>query len=150
MTVEVDDRKWRDIAAKVKSVADRIARVGVLGSAGSQGGTSLVDIAAFQEFGTVDIPERSFLRSTFAAKTLQLNRLLEKVARQIVINGMTIDVALGLVGTWAVAQVKRTIMGSDIPPPLAQSTIDAKGSSKPLVDTGQLVNAITYEIGNKP
>ena len=31
-------------------------------------------------------------------------------------------------------------------PPLADSTIKAKGSSKPLIDTSHMINSITYEV----
>jgi len=31
-------------------------------------------------------------------------------------------------------------------PPNAQSTVDAKGSSNPLVDTGQMIGSIDYKV----
>jgi hypothetical protein len=34
-----------------------------------------------------------------------------------------------------------------IPPALAQATVDRKKSSVPLVDTGQLRSAITWQVG---
>jgi len=44
-------------------------------------------------------------------------------------------------------RIQRTIKGRDILPKLADSTIAAKGSTKTLVDTGVMVNSVTYTIG---
>jgi hypothetical protein len=144
--VKADDSKWRNIVQAVAELAHLQIKVGVLDGAGeSDEGVSLVEIAACNELGTEHIPERSFIRSTFAAKQDEAARVAKKIASAI-IRGTPADVALELLGQWGAAAVKRTITSEDIPPPLAQSTIDAKGSSKPLVDTGQLVNSITYVV----
>ena len=46
-----------------------------------------------------------------------------------------------------VAEIKMTQkIDSYIPPPLAEATINAKGSSQPLVDTGQLYGQISHEV----
>jgi hypothetical protein len=51
----------------------------------------------------------------------------------------------------AVSNVKNNIVAGGDPAfaPLAQSTIDRKGSESPLIDTAQLLNSITYVIRNK-
>jgi phage gpG-like protein len=54
---------------------------------------------------------------------------------------------LGLVGQQVVSDVKgRILEGEGIPPPNAPSTVRRKGSSRPLVDTGQLLNSLTYQV----
>jgi len=151
MPIAVDDFKWRKIAANVASIARRVAKVGVMDGAGAEDdGKSLAEIAAIHEFGAPDanIPERSFIRSTFHAKEAELGKLCERVARAIVLDGMSVDQALGIVGAWGAAAIRRTITGTDVPPPLAPATVAAKGSSKPLVDTGRLVNAISWVVGD--
>ena len=150
--VVVNDTKWRELAAKIAGIGKRVAKVGIVGPDAlnsEAGGASVVEIAAFQELGTSTIPARSFIRATVESKRKELGVICERVAKAIVLKGMPIDTALEVVGQWAAAAMKRTITGSDIPPPLAPTTIAAKGSSKPLVDTGQLVNAISYEIGDR-
>jgi len=53
----------------------------------------------------------------------------------------------GLEKFGGVAQAKMTgKIDTWIPPPLAESTIKAKGSSQPLVDTGQLYIQISHEV----
>ncbi|MDF7681191.1 hypothetical protein PT300_11600 [Enterobacteriaceae bacterium ESL0689] len=45
-------------------------------------------------------------------------------------------------------EVKRKIQ-SGIAPPLDPKTIARKGSSRPLIDTGNLLQSITYEVRDK-
>lgn len=152
--VGLDDTKWRELAAKIAGVGKRIAKVGIVGTGASAtseegGDATIVEIAAFNELGTSTIPERSFIRRTFETKAKQLGKICERAAKAVVTKGMEIDTALEVIGQWGAAAVKRTITSGDVTPPDAPATIAAKGSSKPLVDTGQLVNAITYELGDR-
>lgn len=161
---------WDKLKREVGKAAHSFIRVGVLSSKGgaeqhpSDDGDpiTMVELAAIHEFGakvtrdtaegpvTIVIPERSFIRSTFLIRRVNALRTIQtKLATAIVQKGMPVKRALGLLGQWAAAEVKNTITEIDIPPPLAQSTIDAKGSTKPLVDTGRLLNAITYEVVEK-
>lgn len=145
--VSVDDKKWRKLIADIAGIDKRIAKVGVMSSETIPDGLSLVDLAAIHEFGTDTLPERSFIRSTFERESVALGRICERAAKAIVTKDMPVDQALELIGAWGAAQVKRSITAGLIEPADAPSTIARKGSSKVLVDTGQLVNAITYVVG---
>lgn len=131
---------------------DAHVRVGVLASQGG-GAThpgsdiTMIELAAIHEFGSpaAGIPERSFIRSTFADQN-KLLTVLRGVAKSIVEGKSTIKRGLGLVGVWAAAAVKATITEGKVEPPLEASTIAAKGSSLPLVDTGRLLGSITHEV----
>lgn len=140
-----NDRKWRIIAAAVADTARKVAKVGVF-SGQEADGTSLADVLAFQEFGTATIPERRPLRATFETKRAELGRVAEAAAKQVVLHGMPVVKAIGLIGAWGASAVKATITQGDLPPPLAPATVAAKGSSKPLVDTGRLLGAITWAV----
>ena len=144
--VKVNDRVWRGVLKRVSEMKRASVRVGVMGDAGDEKGVSLAEIAAYHEFGTSTIPERSFLRATFFGHAAEgLRVMCEKLSKAIVEGKMDEPRALGLLGTWAAAEVKKTIRAS-IAPELAAATIAAKGSSLPLVDTGQLINSITYVV----
>lgn len=123
-------------------------KVGVLGAAGVEGETSIVDIALIHELGAprAGIPERSFLRSTFEAKSRQIGRLAEQMAKKAY-EGQGVEQSLNLMGTYLVAEIRKTI-AARITPPLKEATITRKGSDLPLVDTGQLINSITYTVGH--
>ncbi len=107
---------------------------------------SNVALASIHEFGAplAGIPERSFVRSTFDAKNKTWTRLIASLAKKIY--GATPQGpqrVLGLVGEKAKSDMQNTI-NRGIAPPLKQETIDRKGSSKPLIDTGQLKQSITW------
>lgn len=108
-----------------------------------------VDIGVWMEFGVpqLQIPERSWLRSTFDDKHEAWAKFAERQVALLVDGKVTLEVALGRLGLLASSDVKKAITtGAGIPPPNAESTVKAKGSSRPLVDSGQFVGAITYDV----
>ncbi len=153
--VEYDRKLWDELRAKAKKLDDAFVRVGVLEGRGSElaegSDITLIELAATHEFGSSDgrIKERSFIRSTFEVNFKdELREKQTELARAIVTKGLDPIRALGLLGAWGAAKVKQTIVEKLTIGPESQanadSTIKAKGSSTPLVDTGQLKNSITH------
>lgn len=108
-----------------------------------------VQLGIIHEFGTKDgrVPERSWLRGTFDVMRTKWQQLLENLLRLVVAGKLDVVRALELVGQQASADIRRRIRsGAGIPPPLKQGTIDAKGSSRPLLHTAQFVNSISYQV----
>lgn len=149
-----DTRAWDALVKKVGDLANQKVKVGILAANGGgdrEPGSemTLVEIAATHEFGSpaAGIPERSFLRDALAEFGEQARSTQARLARAIIADEMTIEQALGVLGEWWVAKIKgRIARGEGIPPPLAASTIRAKGSDRPLVDTGRLLASITWAI----
>ena len=110
---------------------------------------NLATVASWNEFGTEDgrIPERSSIRSTMDKNAYKYSKMMVLLAGRILDPKvmMTVEQALGIAGEKVVLDIKAAITAG-IDPANAQSTIDAKGSSKPLVDTGQFINAISYDV----
>lgn len=102
------------------------------------------EVGRIHEFGApaANIPERSFLRSTVMEKQGEINSMLAKAEDQIVMKGMNPKTAIGRVAATAATWVKQKIL-SNIPP----HTKPAGG--KMLVDTGQLVNSVSWELRGK-
>ena len=136
-------------------------KVGVLGereaatkkqlrsSAASRASIGVVELATIHEFGAprAGIPQRSFLRDTADLKREAWLKTAERLVKLIARGKLTVERALGLLGEKASGDVKRRIKsGTGIPPELQPATIRAKGSSRPLVDTGRLVNSISYQV----
>lgn len=152
--VAVNDKKWREVMQNIRALGTGPhVRVGVLAERGGNvqhgdAGLTLIELAAIHEFGSpvANIPERSFLRSTFTAKAGELKTVQGKIAQAIVERGMPVAQALNLLGAWAVSAVKSTITGTHIPPPLQPETVARKGSDRPLLDTGQLLGSISYVV----
>lgn len=124
-------------------------KVGLPRGSGTHGpsGLPVVQLGAIHEFGSADgnIPERSFLRSTMESKRREHNAIIRKLGRSVMTGRQDPRVALEQLGMVAAANVQETI-ADGVPPPNAPATVRRKGSSKPLVDTGALRQAITHQV----
>lgn len=138
--------------AKAKAKLQQIANadgveevaIGVVSSARYPDGTLVHDVAIYNEFGTRRMPARPFIRPN---RDRILRSAAEIVARDVGTNPhyVVTERAANLIGIAGVAFIQRTI-DELISPPNAPSTIARKGSSKPLIDTGQLKLSITHRI----
>lgn len=128
----------------------RVVNVGVPEGKREEDGTPVAMIAAVHEFGlpSQGIPERPFLRVAIQRnrqKYVRLNRInLVKMLR----GQATVDQALGQLGEMAKGDVQTEIR-SGVFTPLKEATKKRKGSSRPLIDTGQMVQSIAWELGDK-
>lgn len=108
---------------------------------------SIAEIAEIHEFGAprAGIPERSFLRAGLDEGREKIaeviSRLLVQVMARKVLPRKACEI-LGMAGKTLVQQ--KLIRGPFVP--LKQRTIELKGSSRPLIDTGQLRRSIDYEV----
>lgn len=140
--------------AKLKKLFDKLelqpeVKIGILLAKDARTGNppSNVAVGVIHEFGAPEagIPQRSFLRATADAKGEQWMRVLEKALGKAIDGDIAPGDALELAGLRASADVRATIVAG-IGPELAASTIRAKGSSKPLIDTAQVLNSITHAV----
>lgn len=122
--------------------------VGVPENAGTgEGGATIAQIAAFNEFGTADghVPERSFLRSTLIENRKKYETAFGRELGKLIDGKRKFRDVLGAVGFLAERDVKRKIR-SLREPANAASTIRQKGSSNPLIDTGRMRSAIRHVV----
>lgn len=151
-----DTRGWKIIRDKLKKADGARVKVGVLASAGgntrtADGKLNMVGLAAIHEYGApkAGIPERSFIRSTFAARKDDVKRLSTRLGIGYIKGKISLARALETLGQAGVAMVRDTITRGDGPPPkLKPATIKAKGSDHRLIDTGRLLGSISYEVTN--
>lgn len=141
----------KELQAFAKAVASSPSvRMGVLGDQHVEGSDlTMAELAAIHEFGAprANIPERSFLRSTADKHRMAWLLLLQRTMKAIKSGRLDLSVfqALEIVGEKAVADIRATIRAG-IAPALAESTIARKGSTLPLVDTGRMLQSITFEV----
>jgi len=93
----------------------------------------------------IPIPRRSFIADTVDANAKKITALCKNMAAAVLARTMTMEKALGTVGVYVQGLI-RGRMNSGIPPPLKASTSARKGSSVPLIDTGQLRASIDFEV----
>jgi hypothetical protein len=103
------------------------------------------NVAGITKPHTIIIPERSFMRSTLKEKKKEIIALQKKLLVKIRKGETTVEDALGLIGDFTAAAISQKIVKLRSPANTA-ATIKRKGSSNPLIDTGQLKNSITYEV----
>ncbi len=113
---------------------------------GSTSGVTLAEVATTHEFGapTANIPQRSFLRSTVDEHRGYVEELEDTVTRMIAGVG-SIDSNMRRLGKRVVNDVVTKIQRG-IDPALKDATIAKKGISSPLIETGQLINSIDFEV----
>ncbi len=145
--VKVDTAKLRALNDRVAQFGGFTTRVGILGPGATtlEAGSSLTlaELGLMFEFGTEDMPERAWLRGTLAARRADIAALHVSVLKQVLAGTLEPRAAHDVIGMQIVAWIKAGIVAG-IPPANAASTIEAKGSSKPLIDDGQFVNSITW------
>ena len=91
----------------------------------------------------IKIPERSFLRSGHDDNFDRVLKQTERAIGQVVAGKMSEDDVLDLYGEQMATAIK-TYMQRLKKPANHPYTVDQKGSSNPLVDTGQLIESITW------
>lgn len=135
-----------------------VARVGILGSDAGEihdtdSGLTNSELGLIQEFGSEsrNIPARSFLRMPLETQQDTLIQTLDTGAVKDAIEQGDTKQVYKILGFAAEQIVKDAFNtgGFGNWKDNAQSTIDRKGSNKPLIDTGTLQRSITSDVVKK-
>ncbi len=97
------------------------------------------------ETDTINIPERSFIRDGWDAKNDDVLKKIEHLLGMVLDGKLDAMTFYEAIGGQVVSYLQEYLVALSTPP-LAQSTIDRKGSSNPLVDTGRLGDSITWKV----
>ena len=142
--VVVRDRGFLETTKELNLLDDLWVSVGIHAAEdGERDEGGNVEIATFHEFG-LGVPERSFLRTTMDERRGDIARLMTKALNRV--GSISAKDALSILGQFVENAVKAKITSLN-EPPNAPSTIAKKGSSNPLVDTGQMKNSVTHRVG---
>jgi hypothetical protein len=117
-------------------------RVGFLEGATGPDGDPIALRAAMNEFGTRHIPARPFFRNMVEEKSPEWP---EGIATQLKANDFDAGRALEVTGHAIKSQIQQSIKDTNSPP-LAPSTVKRKGFDKPLIETGDMINAVDFEV----
>lgn len=166
MTIRIIDRGWENIKEQLRLAEGSYTKVGfplgaIMGKAtkkklvkiaGKEKYGSISDIAkvaVWQEFGTEDefgverIPARPFMSTSFDESVPELNSRINNLYNKIIEGKLHTQRGLAILGEFMTTQIKKKIQ-SIMFPPNAPSTIRAKRSSKPLIDSAQMINTVTH------
>lgn len=148
MQVRADTRGFKIIE---KALTDNYkTRVGILGSQASAShgkGVTNAQIGTLHEFGGAGIPPRSFLRMPLETKMGEWIKKNKDWYYKLMTMGnlRKFYVAMGFAAE-AIIDDAFTSSGFGSWSPLSPITIKRKGSSLPLIDTGQLRASITSKV----
>jgi len=152
MAVRHKDNGFDNYYKAVKELHSTVVRVGLFASAGDK----VLTKGIVNEFGTtkagknhnITIPERSFIRSTYNKQYKKVGRRFGQVFVSISKGNYNIIPRLKLIGLEQETETKKTITEMKTPAN-APSTVKKKGSSHPLIDTGELRMKISSEVTKK-
>lgn len=146
MSVEVKliDHGFDNIIRQALKLDGRGVKVGIRRGKGSHDGTDMLDIAVYNHFGTATIPARPFVSDCAEKNAGQIKEAQKRLVYRVYQGGLSADGALAQLGAWYVSVQKGHILHGGWTPN-APATIKRKGSNRPLVDTGQLVNTVDWE-----
>lgn len=138
------------LAEIAKSMGGGQVSVGFMEGATYPDGTPVAAVAFWNEFGKpvhrgngdyFQLP-RPFFRQMIAKESPAWGRKMAKLAKATDYDGPRV---LGLMGEDIKGALAQSI-NDFTAPPLAPSTVAAKGFEKPLIDTSHMLNSITYEV----
>ena len=136
------ERTLSDIARLASNAKE--VRVGFLADATYPDGKPVALIAAIQNWGAPSrgIPPRPFFSDMIQKRQHEWG---PAIGNLLVKNGYDALRTLQLTGEAVAGQLRTSIVETN-DPPLAPSTIRRKGFSKPLVDSGHMLNSVDYEV----
>lgn len=94
---------------------------------------------------TINIPERSFMRAGFDANETVLVSTFQEILYGVMAGAYGWRVAYDRVGQFLARRLARYLVDLKTPAN-APLTVERKGSSNPLVDTGRLQQSITWRV----
>jgi hypothetical protein len=103
---------------------------------------TVLDVAVFHEFGTIHLPERSFIRASFDKNVGKYNKMTKDLLVKIYSGKATVEKALDILGETILNDIKTFLTNNEVTPPSA--------TEKTLVDTAQMLNSLTYIKVMKP
>ena len=147
MAVIERDRGWKKIKLEMAKAHRKEVAVGILEGSVNPEGLSIAEYAMYNEFGTENVPARPANAMAFDENVGEINLDFQKQHEAIIEGRQTAQGALTVIGMRHAARVQNAITDRDILPRLAPSTVAAKkGSTKTLVDTGAMVNAVNISV----
>jgi len=113
-----------------------------------ENGQTVSQVAYFNEFGTRNVPERSFLRSTIDKDKEEIRAKQETLFNKVMTFKTSVLDALNMLGFDIMRRMQNTIRAYAWLYPdksNAPSTMAHKRGNKPLIDSGKLLRSINFE-----
>ena len=150
MSVNIRDRMTADgkrFEKILKELAKLEVAVGYQDGTAYPDGTSVVDVALWNELGTVRSPSRPFLRKSVDGHKDEISRFMKRAVKEIT-EGKSVEEVLKKIGVFQQKIIRKEISSGNFEPN-SPETVRRKGSDKPLIDTGLMRQFVNYVIREK-
>lgn len=135
-------RRVRHIKIQTNLTGPKKVKVGFPAGTGSD----IVDKAIWNHYGTSrGIPARPFLLNAMRRNRRKYLNAMKTSAPKILRGETTLAAVLNKLGVLAQGDVQSEI-DATLTPPNAPSTIEAKGSSHPLIESGEMRRNVTWKV----
>ena len=112
-------------------------------------GVAIYMYANFNEYGTSNIPSRQFFRTALNNNRKYIKDELKKLLQKVALGEMKGEIALKSIGLEVQGLIQDSIKNGNWESN-APSTIRAKnGTGQPLIETGSMLRAVSFEIRRK-
>lgn len=144
--VQIIDRGYNEIMRRLKQADDSYVDVGIFEGERNSEGAIIAEYATANEYGTSKIPSRPAHAIAFDESKTKINADMQLGLKRV-IDGSTAARELNIIGLKHQQRIQNVIRMRDILPKLKQGTVRQKrGSTKTLIDTSAMVNAVTYAV----
>lgn len=146
VVVEERDLGWNDFKKQMKKLSGSYVDIGIFGNEGDPS-TNLAARAAVMEYSSSrwkEKTERPFMRKTIDENVKEIGDFIDNGFGKIIEGRSNSLKLLKGIGVQVTGLTKQTITEGKFKP-LKPSTIRKKGSSRPLIDTGDMRSSIEYE-----
>ena len=143
-TLQGSDAVMKALEEIARKMGGGEVSVGFMEGATYPEGTPVAAVAFWNEYGVPshNQPPRPFFRQMIAKESPTWPGKMAKLAKATDYDG---DRVLALMGEDIKGALQKSI--NDLQdPPLAPSTVEAKGFGKPLIDTSHMLNSVSYEV----
>lgn len=147
MKVTVNSTGGKGIKKLFSRLEKGTVDVGILAGEGKHEDSELTvaQVGFYNEFGTSTIPERSFIRSTIEGDRKDIKKVAKAQYKKVLNGKTTVEDGLGILGAFTAGLIQEKFTNNNWPSN-SSATIAIKGSSTPLIDSGQLRQSISYQV----
>ncbi len=137
-------KKKIDLKKKIKSLKDATLKIGFPNESAkthsTKDGATAVFKAVVNNFG-LGVPRRPFMNVAFAKNKAEYRKVIANGFKKI--ETLNVEKLIGKLGVKGQGDVQRAIVELRTPAN-SEKTIEAKGSSNPLIDTGHMRQSVTF------
>ena len=104
---------------------------------------------AYMLMDSVNVPERSFIRSTFDEKEKEWSELFSKLVTDEILKGGSLISVFDKIGAKIASDIQDTMRDLKDPPKQRSTKAAAPNKSNPLIQTGRMRQSVTWKVVRK-